>query len=40
MALVENALKKSTVAELLVEPERARGIPIPLCPWPEDSAGE
>ena len=39
MALVENALKKSTIAELLVEPERSRGIPIPLCPWPEDSAG-
>jgi Rrf2 family protein len=39
MALVENALRKSTIAELLVEPERSRGIPIPLCPWPEDSAG-
>ena len=39
MALVENALQESTIAELLVEPERSRGIPIPLCPWPEDSAG-
>jgi Rrf2 family protein len=40
MALVEDALRQSTIAELLVEPERSRGIPIPLCPWPEDSAGE
>lgn len=37
IALVEEALKKSTIAELLAEPERARGIPIPLCPWPEDA---
>jgi Rrf2 family protein len=34
MGLVEDALRDSTVAELLAEPERARGIPIPLCPWP------
>jgi Rrf2 family protein len=40
MARVEEALRESTIAELLVEPERARGIPIPLCPWPEDSAAE
>ena len=36
MKLVEDALCKSTIAELLVEPERSRGIPIPLCSWPED----
>ncbi len=36
MKLVEDALRKSTLAELLAEPERARGIPIPLCSWPED----
>jgi Rrf2 family protein len=36
MKLVEDALRKSTIAELLTEPERARGIPIPLCSWPED----
>src|SRR5205085_10646343 len=37
IALVEDALKQSTIAELLAEPERARGIPIPLCPWPEEA---
>lgn len=36
MKLVEDALQKSTLAELLVEPERRRGIPIPLCSWPEE----
>lgn len=36
MKLVEDALRQSTLAELLAEPERARGIPIPLCSWPED----
>ena len=36
MALVEKALRQSTIAELLAEPERARGIPIPLCSWPEE----
>lgn len=36
MKLVEDALHKSTLAELLIEPERARGIPIPLCPWPDE----
>ena len=36
MKLVEDALRKSTIAELLAEPERARGIPMPLCSWPED----
>ncbi|MHB1426594.1 MAG: RrF2 family transcriptional regulator [Gemmataceae bacterium] len=36
MKLVEDALRQSTLAELLVEPERARGVPIPLCSWPED----
>lgn len=35
MKLVEDALSQSTLAELLAEPERARGIPIPLCSWPE-----
>jgi Rrf2 family protein len=37
MKLVEDALRKTTIAELLTEPERARGIPIPLCSWPEDA---
>lgn len=36
MKLVEDALRKSTLAELLVEPERSRGIPIPLCSWPDE----
>ncbi len=36
MKLVEEALRQSSIAELLAEPERARGIPIPLCSWPED----
>jgi Rrf2 family protein len=36
MKLVEDALQKSSLAELLAEPERARGIPIPLCSWPDD----
>jgi Rrf2 family protein len=31
MALVQEALQQSTIAELLAEPDRARGIPIPLC---------
>jgi Rrf2 family protein len=35
MKLVEEALRKSSIAELLAEPERARGIPIPLCSWPD-----
>jgi Rrf2 family protein len=39
MGLVEEALKSSTIAELLTEPSQARGIPIPLCPWPEDAPG-
>jgi Rrf2 family protein len=34
IALVEKALKESTIAELLLEPSVERGIPIPLCPWP------
>jgi Rrf2 family nitric oxide-sensitive transcriptional repressor len=36
MKLVEDALSKSTLAELLAEPARARGIPLPLCSWPEE----
>jgi Rrf2 family protein len=36
MKLVEEALRKSSIAELLAEPERARGITIPLCSWPEE----
>ena len=32
--LVEKALSESTIAEMLIEPRRSRGIPIPLCPWP------
>jgi Rrf2 family protein len=38
MGLVERALRQSTIAELLTEPERGRGIPIPLCSWPETQA--
>ena len=38
MDMVERALRKSTIAEMLVEPARARGIPIPLCPWPTEEA--
>jgi Rrf2 family protein len=34
ISLVEDALRQSTIAELLTEPSQARGIPIPLCPWP------
>jgi Rrf2 family nitric oxide-sensitive transcriptional repressor len=36
MELVEDALRQSTLAELLAEPERGRGIPIPLCSWPDE----
>lgn len=36
MKLVEDALQKSTLAELLAEPSRTRGIPLPLCAWPEE----
>ncbi len=38
--LVETALKQSTIAELLVEPDRARGVPVPLCSWPAAAPGE
>jgi Rrf2 family protein len=31
IALVEKALRESTIAELLVEPNPRRGIPVPLC---------
>jgi Rrf2 family nitric oxide-sensitive transcriptional repressor len=31
LGLVEQALKDSTLAELLLEPNPAKGIPIPLC---------
>src|SRR5437763_2818910 len=36
IAMVENALRESTIAELLLEPSAERGIPIPLCPWPDE----
>ena len=39
MDMVEQALRASTIAELLVEPARSRGIPIPLCPWPAEEEG-
>lgn len=35
--LVEEALRQSSIAELLAEPHRGRGVPLPLCPWPEES---
>ena len=31
MAMVEKALKESTIAELLLEPNPRRGSPVPLC---------
>jgi Rrf2 family protein len=31
IALVESALRESTIAELLLEPNPRKGIPIPLC---------
>ncbi len=37
LGMVEEALKRSTIAELLAEPSKARGIPIPLCSWPEEA---
>jgi Rrf2 family protein len=36
IALVEDALRRSTIAELLIEPSASRGIPVPLCPVPEE----
>jgi Rrf2 family protein len=36
ISLVEDALKRSTIAELLTEPSAARGIPAPRCPGPDD----
>jgi Rrf2 family protein len=39
ISLVQEALRQSTIAELLAEPDRARGIPIPLCS-DEDNEGE
>jgi Rrf2 family transcriptional regulator, nitric oxide-sensitive transcriptional repressor len=36
IGMVEEALRRSTIAELLTEPSQERGIPIPLCPWPEE----
>src|SRR5262249_53680986 len=32
--MVESALRRPSTAELLAEPARERGVPIPLCPWP------
>jgi hypothetical protein len=29
--MVEDALRESTIAELLTEPGRKKGIPVPLC---------
>jgi Rrf2 family protein len=31
ISLVENALRESTIAELLAEPNPKKGIPVPLC---------
>jgi Rrf2 family protein len=31
IAMVEQALRESTIAELLIEPNAEKGIPIPLC---------
>jgi Rrf2 family nitric oxide-sensitive transcriptional repressor len=38
LAMVEEALRSSTIAELLTEPDRRKGIPVPLCSA-EDDAG-
>ncbi len=38
IGMVEDALRRSTIAELLAEPSREHGIPLPLCPWPEETA--
>jgi Rrf2 family nitric oxide-sensitive transcriptional repressor len=35
--MVEKALRQSTIAELLGEPDRSRGVPLPLCNWPMES---
>ncbi|HLN28852.1 MAG TPA: hypothetical protein VK395_13990 [Gemmataceae bacterium] len=34
LAMVENALQESTIAELIAESNPGKGIPKPLCPWP------
>jgi Rrf2 family protein len=34
IALVEAALRESTIAELLREPDARKGVPLPLCSWP------
>jgi Rrf2 family nitric oxide-sensitive transcriptional repressor len=39
IGLVEDALRQSTIAELLAEPDRSRGIPIPLCSDEERPCG-
>jgi Rrf2 family protein len=36
LAMVEDALRSSTIAELLAEPDRRKGIPVPLCSSEED----
>jgi Rrf2 family protein len=36
MSMVETALRQSTIAELLTEPDQERGVPVPLCAWPEE----
>jgi Rrf2 family protein len=37
LGMVESALRQSTIAELLAEPDRRKGIPMPLCSWPEEA---
>jgi Rrf2 family protein len=34
LAMVEDALQQSTIAELIAEAKPEKGIPRPLCPWP------
>jgi Rrf2 family protein len=34
LAMVEGALQKSTIAELIAEAKPEKGLPKPLCPWP------
>jgi len=34
LEMVQEALRKSTIQELIAEQNPAKGVPKPLCPWP------
>jgi Rrf2 family protein len=36
IGMVEDALRRSRISELLVPPAHSRGIPVPLCPVPDE----